>query len=119
MEDEYVAELKGSGMYIDPDVVNHWHYSKPHSDIWALGMIFYAMLNDPTLERPWPWLQSAKSFEDVLKLNNKKKDAAFPEPPIENKWLHACWEMLQLDPIKRPTAQKLLDRFAPADASIN
>lgn len=100
-------------LYADPDILNTQETGKQHNDIWSLGMMMYALLTKPTEKTPWPWLKAARRCSQVIRLNLKQKDTEFPEPPVEDKWMHACWEMLQLDPTKRPTAQELLERFEP------
>lgn len=107
--------IRGTPMYMDPNMLTK-SKATPTYDIWSFGMMMYGMLkkypDGKVEEKPWEWLKDAKLAVQIPDLNRTKKDEKFPEPRVDDVWMHACWECLQLDPAKRPTAQQLLDRLS-------
>lgn len=109
--------IRGTPAFMDPNIHTKSGNSKatPTYDIWSFGMMMYGLLKkypqDKVEDVPWEWLKNARGFQ-LHEFNRTIKDKLFPEPPKEDVWMHACWECLQLDPAKRPTAQQLVDRLS-------
>ncbi|MCE5316551.1 MAG: protein kinase family protein [Parachlamydia sp.] len=82
----------------------------PSRDIWSLGLIFFLLLYK-TQSMPW-WpanenFASAADFEKIV----QEKARLFQEPALNDIWKHACWEMLQINPLQRPTIEALRQRL--------
>lgn len=106
----------GTVIYMDPEVLDQYlrkteKPAAPHHDIWSFGMVMYALLKNQKGQMPWPWLHGVKNPNNVQSAIKNKKETLFPEPKKEDVWMHICWEALQIDPLKRPTAQQIKERL--------
>ncbi|XP_044269676.1 maternal embryonic leucine zipper kinase-like [Tribolium madens] len=89
----------GSPTYAAPELVLGKKYLGPEVDVWAMGVLLYALL------------VGALPFDDINidSLYKKILSGKYAEPPFlspESKRLISC--MLQVDPKKRITVQELL-----------
>lgn len=93
------GETVGTLDYIAPEILSGQVYGRP-ADIWSLGSILFELL---TGKCPF---ESENPKDTVTKIENAEYE--FPEfmSPLSKKLIS---RILQVDPLKRPTAAEILD----------
>ena len=93
----------GSPCYAAPEVLNGVMYDPKKSDMWSLGIIYYAMI---TGQLPW-------TKKNQCELFNQIKQCQYKIPSyVSEESRRIISSILQLDPDLRPTAKDLLnDKF--------
>lgn len=79
-------------------------------DVWSLGCIILDLFSCPKgkcSNLPWAKASSASSLEALSKLDQ----SFFPEPADKRSLLHLIWEMLSIDPAKRPSMAVVKETF--------
>lgn len=103
--------LQGTPAYMAPEIIRDSYEASAPADIWAFGILMYEILTNPASKTPWPWQQGVIYRQQLYRMLVSMKTAPFPEPDPKDEWMHLCWECLQIDPLKRPTAQQIRDRL--------
>lgn len=89
----------GSYAYAAPEIISGLDYDPKKSDIWAIGVILYAML---TGQLPWTKRNQYELFQQI-----KACDYKMPQD-ISKPCQYLLLMILQKDPEQRPTAADLL-----------
>lgn len=99
----------GTEALVSPDAMSHLEYDGEASDIWALGIVLYSMLN-----LDFPWKAARESDEDFK---------AFKEDPtvIEDKFPHEVWDpvvlqVLQVEPSNRIGVKQIIAQLDSVDS---
>ena len=97
-----LTEILGSPLYMAPEILLKQPYGTP-VDIWAAGVLFHIiMVGEP------PFMaETKKEIFDMI----RKRDVSFKEPgwaKLSSRCKSLVMSMLQKDPNKRLSAEKLL-----------
>ena len=89
----------GTPSYMAPEIVSRREYTGPPVDIWALGVLLFAMLCGCF---PFKGINDAELYRKIQKGN-----FAIPEH-VEERPRRLIKRMMQVDPSKRPTVRDIL-----------
>lgn len=94
----------GTEALVSPEAMSHLEYDGEASDIWALGIVLYSMLN-----LDFPWKAARESDPDFKAF---KQDRTF----LEDKFPTEVWEsvvskVLQVEPSNRITVEEIIEQL--------
>jgi Protein kinase domain len=107
--------MRGTPLYLAPEIVNEQcicNEDLRRGDVYALGMTLYELFNKKHLwlNPIWTYKQSLAYFYDFIAMKEDQFLAWYPKPPVDT-IDHLLWEMLQLNPYKRPTAYEAKEKL--------
>lgn len=89
----------GTPSYMAPEIVARREYTGPPADVWALGVLLFAMLCGCF---PFKGINDAELYRKI-----QKGSFAIPEH-VEDSPKRLIRKMMQVDPSKRPTTEELM-----------
>ncbi|CAM9010833.1 unnamed protein product [Wickerhamomyces anomalus] len=109
----FIMELKrkkpacgvvGTEALVSPEAMSHLEYDGEASDIWALGIVLYSMLN---LDFPW---KAARESDPDFKAFKQDRTVLEDKFPTEV-WESVVSKVLQVEPSNRITVEEIIEQL--------